>query len=167
MKLLNISDIKSTSNKSVIEEYDEDGDFEGYNIYSNKIAVFISNSEQEILDNIKNAYNEIFSSKNKKQLFKFNNNELEIKNIGPRGCPNCDSINLDHSNSDFYDYLCLDCGNKYSERQDSNIKNISTITIHKYSKEQLLIIELYDEYLNPYPDNFMFVRYLLKNIKDN
>ncbi len=170
MKLLSISNIKSAKNKTVIEEYDDDEDYIDDNIYSNKCAIFISKSDDDALENIKNAYEEIFPpSKNIKYSFGFNglNEEgsLVIKII--KACKNCRSFNIIYrkftkSTSYTEGYACKDCKEELDDYKLIT-KDINTITIHRYIKEQLLILELYNKYMQPYPDNIMMLKYLIKN----
>jgi transposase-like protein len=166
MKLLNISNIKSAKNKTVIEEYDDDDDYVDDNIYSNKCAIFISKSDEDALENIKNAYEEIFPlSKDIKYSFAFTTNgSLEIRMVRP--CEKCGSTNIIYKyliKSSRHGYVCEDCKKELPDDYKPATKNIPTITIYNYIKEQLLIIELYNKYMEPYPDNIMMLKYLIKN----
>ena len=158
MKLLNISDIKSTPNKSVIREYDEEDEYEGYSIYSNKCAIFIAKSDADILEDIKSIYEKTFASSKIPIGFEKGTGALkyDIDN-----CPKCGASELKSGNiryGDDYSLKCQHCRFEFTITSPDN-----TITIHRYSQEQLLIVELYDECMNPYPDNIIFTKALIES----
>ena len=159
MKLLNISNIKSTPNKSVIEEYDEEDEYEDYNIYSNKCAIFIAKSETEILENIKKIYLKIFPPIKVPIVFENRTGALRFDILN--NCPNCEASELKKDSIQSRGTETFTCQHCKSNVKITNPDD--TITIHRYIKEQLLIVELYDEYMNPRPDNIMLIKYLNEN----
>lgn len=158
MKLLNISNIKSTPNKSVIGEYDEEDEYEGYSIYSNKCAMFIAKSDTEILEDIKTIYAKIFAPIKTPIGFEAGTGALkyDINNCPKCGASELKKEGLQYGNEEVFN--CQHCRSKFTITNPDN-----TITIHRYSQEQLLIVELYDEYMNPYPDNIIFTKNLIES----
>lgn len=164
MKLLNISSV-------YMSKYDDDNEFKGFNIYSNKFAIFIAKSEDEIEENIRNAYDKLFPKKAGVQVTHVafatgEDNFLLIER--PEPCNKCGSsrIRYEYENSESQNYyLCQKCGER-SDEAPTDITGDDTIRIYRYLQEELVIVELYNQNMNPYPDNIMLVKYLIENTVD-
>lgn len=162
MKLLNIVNLF---------EYDGHGEIDGNNIYSNKYAMFIAKSEDEMEENIRNAYNKFCQKKTGEQVTHavFATGEYNFLLIErPEPCQKCGSSRIRNENENFElenDYMCQNCGEK-SDEAPTDITGDDTIRIYRYLQEQLVIVELYDKSMNPYPDNIMLVKYLIENTID-
>ena len=154
-----------------VSEYDEHSEIDGNNIYSNKYAMFIAKSEDEIEENIRNTYNKLFPKKAGKQVIhaSFSTGGDDFLLIErPEPCQKCGSSRIRNKNEKFElenDYICQNCGEK-SDEAPTDITGDDTIRIYRYLQEQLVIVELYDKSMNPYPDNIMLVKYLIENTID-